>query len=140
MTDKPKTTRKPRAKAPPATDKPTPGPVGRTAAEMAATPTVGRIVHMYDHGLPEGGHGGKEHGPYAAIVTGVRPAGKAQRVDTADHSVTEVDTPETVDLWVMPPASTAYERGGVPYQEAPHPHNPGAAPEFHRYWTWPPRA
>jgi hypothetical protein len=111
-----------------------------TEASRAPAPTVGRVVHMYDHALPEGGHGGKEHGPYAAIVTAVRPAGKAVRHDPTDHSVSEIDVPEMVDLWVMPPASAAYERGGVPFQAEPHPHVAGAAPEFARYWTWPPRA
>lgn len=140
MTERAQTTRKAGRPAKAKLHSPAKGDASKAPAKAPpppAAPSVGRIVHMYDHALPEGGHGGHEHGPYAAIVTAVRPAGKETR---HDHSVSEVDTPELVDLWVMPPAMTAYERGAVPYQEAPHPHVAGAAPEFARYWTWPPRS
>jgi hypothetical protein len=32
-------------------------------------PTVGRIVHFYNHSLPENANNGTGKGPYAAIVT-----------------------------------------------------------------------
>jgi hypothetical protein len=124
-------TRKPRAKAKPAE----PGQRGPSHP----APTVGRIVHMYDHTLPEGGHAGQEHGPYAAIVTMVRaPIAAVKAVgkpDDDDYEPPREAIAEQVDLWVMPPAFAAYERGGVPfYSGKEHDKTIG------RYWKWPPRA
>lgn len=102
-------------------------------AASDARPTVGRIVHMYDHTLPPGGHGGVGPGPYAAIITKVRPETPLAKGDDGNGQ------PETVDLWAFPPAMAAHERGGVPFLAKPAPAG-DAQPDPVRYWTWPPRA
>jgi hypothetical protein len=78
-------------------------------------PTVGRIVHFYDHTLPPGGHNGVGPGPYAAIVT-----------------QTFVDS-GYINLMVMPPEMPPFSRGSV--LESPTPYRG----TYDRYWVWPPR-
>lgn len=106
-------------------------------------PTVGRIVHMYDHTLPEGGHGGQERGPYAAVVSMVRPAVAAVKAvgkpDDPAYQPAREAVAESVDLWVMPPAFVPYERGGVPFMARVA--DPAKVHyQIGRYWTWPPRS
>ena len=157
MTDKPKTTRKAAAEAvskrlpKPHTERPAaakPGPVGRTAAEMAKAPTIGRIVHVYDHSLGVDGHAGRGFGPYAAIITHVRPAvpGKpAVEPKDADHGTPAIEAapeqleqPESVDVVLFAPEmGGGHERGALPYRDGFDRAAPLAG--VHRYWTWPPR-
>lgn len=134
------------AKATPAAK---PGPTGRTAAEMARVPTVGRIVHVYDHALGVDGHAGRGPGPYAAIITHIRPPVPGKAAVEPEPSVdgspaiegapAQEAEPETVDVVVFAPAmGGGHERGALPYRDGLDASAPFQG--VHRYWTWPTRA
>ena len=119
--------RKPTAKA-----KPVAKPVAKPAAPKPTPPTVGRIVHYYDHDMPLFPGMDVEHGPFAAIVTLVRPPVEADE----DTGINAAD--EQVDVYVFVPGMNGQVRGGIAYAHKPIPHDKTQA-HNRRYWTWPPR-
>ena len=103
----------------------------------AQSPSVGRIVHMYDHDCPAEAHNGVEHGPFAAIVTMVRPATPGVKATKNTPEIYAID--ETIDVMVFPPAMNGYIRGGVAFHSKPIEHEKVQS-HMRRYWTWPPRS
>lgn len=93
-------------------------------------PTVGRIVHYYDHDLPTFPGMDVEHGPFAAIVSLVRPAVEADEAEGINAS------DEAVDLYVFVPGMNGQLRGNVAYAHRPIEHEKTQA-HNRRYWTWP---